>query len=57
MGSLTSAGDSGGHYKCDIKEQSSGRWFRTNDNNDPIPIEDEDISKSAYVVLYKKLMN
>ena len=56
-GSLTSTGDSVGHYICDIKEKSSGKWFRTNDNNNPIPIEEENVSKSAYVVLYKKTID
>ena len=56
-GNVTSTGYSVGHYICDVKDRSSGKWFRTNDNDDPIPIEDEDVSKSAYVVLYKRLMN
>ena len=56
-GHLTSTGYSEGHYVCDIKEKSSGKWFRTNDNNNPILIEEEEVSKSAYVVLYKKITN
>ena len=54
-GNVTSTGYSVGHYICDVKDRSSGKWFRTNDNNDPIPIREEDVSKSAYVVLYKRL--
>ena len=56
-GTLTSTGDSEGHYICDIKEKSSGKWFRTNDNTNPISIEEENVSKSAYVVLYKKTID
>ena len=54
QGTLALTGQSDGHYICDIKESSSGKWFRTNDNNHPIPIESQDVSKSAYVVLYKR---
>ena len=53
-GTLTAIGRSQGHYICDIKERSSGKWFRTNDNDNPIAIESEDVSRSAYVVLYRK---
>ena len=54
-GNLTRTGNSVGHYICDIKDRSSGKWFRTNDNDNPTPIQEEDVSKSAYVVLYKRL--
>ena len=54
-GNVTSTGYSVGHYICDVKDRSSGKWFRTNDNDDPIQIQEEDVSKSAYVVLYKRL--
>ena len=55
QGSIKSTGQSDGHYICDIKDRLSEKWFRTNDNNDPKPIKVEDISKNAYVILYKKL--
>ena len=54
-GNLRSTGESDGHYICDIKDKSSGKWFRTNDNSDPIQIELEDVSKFGYVILYKKV--
>jgi uncharacterized UBP type Zn finger protein len=53
--SVRSTGDSDGHYICDIKDRSSQKWFRTNDNNNPIPIELEEVSKFGYVILYKKI--
>ena len=56
-GRLNVAGESGGHYICDLKDKKSGMWYRTNDNNDPIQIDDINISKSAYVVLYRKFMD
>ena len=56
-GRLNATGESGGHYICDLKDKKSGMWYRTNDNNDPIQIYDINISKSAYVVLYRKLID
>ena len=56
-GTLTSSGHSEGHYICDLKDNSSRLWFRTNDNDDPQQMEQEDVTKSAYVILYKKIFN
>ena len=53
-GRLNLEGQSGGHYTCDIKEKVSNMWFKTNDEQDPVPIEVEDVSKYAYVVLLKR---
>ena len=53
-GSLNSSGQSQGHYICDVQEQSSKVWFRTNDNCLPVPILLEDVSKNAYVILLKR---
>ena len=55
QGIIKSTGESYGHYICDIKDKLSGKWFRTNDNNDPQPIKVEDISKNAYEILYKNI--
>ena len=55
QGSVNSSGRSEGHYICDIKERSTQQWFRTNDNNLPVPIEVEDVSQMGYVILYRKL--
>ena len=55
QGSVSTTGRSDGHYVCDLKDRSTGKWFRTNDNNDPQPIELVDVSNFAYVVLYRKL--
>ena len=57
QGSVRSTGESDGHYVCDIKERSTKMWFRTNDNNDPQPLEFEDVTKLAYVVLYRKMID
>ena len=53
-GSLRSTGESQGHYICDLKDKMSNLWFRTNDNCDPIPISNEDVSQYGYVVLFKR---
>ena len=52
-GSVDATGNSNGHYICDILEQNSKTWFRTNDNAEPLSIEVEDVSKQGYVILYK----
>ena len=44
-----------GHYLCDIKENITNKWFRTNDNSDPMPIRTTDVSQYGYVVLFKRV--
>ena len=53
-GTLRPDGTSEGHYLCDVKETSSNQWFRTNDSSLPVPIRTSELSKFAYVVLYKR---
>ena len=52
-GSVRRTGASVGHYVCDVKDKLSQQWFKTNDNKNPINIGLDDVSKHAYVVLYK----
>ena len=54
QGHVSREGDSQGHYICDIKDRLTGRWFRTNDNKIPIPIEIKEVSDLAYVIQYQK---
>ena len=54
QGTVTSAGDSQGHYICDVKNNSDGRWFRTNDNKEPKEIDKCDVSDVPYIVLLKR---
>ena len=56
-GRVNAAGQSGGHYICDLKDKKSGMWYRTNDNKDPVQINESKISKSGYVILYRKLID
>ena len=55
QGTLSRAGDSQGHYICDIKDNDSKQWFRTNDNHTPVHIETSEVSKKAYAVLFKRM--
>ena len=54
-GEIKSTGESTGHYICDVKEKYSNSWFRTNDSNIPYQINDRDVTKDAYIVLYKNI--
>ena len=54
-GRLSSTGDSQGHYMCDIKDNVTNRWFRTNDNSPPFPVRVSDVSQYGYVVLFKRV--
>ena len=53
-GSMTSDGDGQGHYICDVRCRETETWFRTNDNQNPIPISPHSVTKNAIVILYKR---
>jgi ubiquitin C-terminal hydrolase len=52
---MSSTGESGGHYICDVRENISNVWFKTNDDSDPIQIRNPEVSQYAYVVMYKRV--
>ena len=54
-GSITNTGGSQGHYLCDIRDKTTKKWFRTNDNTDPIQIRTSDVSQYGYVILFKRI--
>ena len=54
-GTLSSAGDSNGHYICDIKDKITDSWFRTSDETQPISIQNSEVSKLGYVALFKRV--
>ena len=54
VGTLSRTGFSQGHYICDVKEAKSSIWYRTNDEKFPIKLDVSEVSKNAYVVLYKR---
>ena len=55
-GRMELSGVSRGHYICDIRDKANKKkWYRTNDSCDPIPIQEKDVSKKGYVILFKRL--
>ena len=53
-GSINAFGESHGHYICDLQEAISNSWFRTNDNHYPVPINQDQVTSNAYVILMKR---
>ena len=51
---MTKDGQGQGHYICDVK-CSDNEWFRTNDNNQPIKLSFQDVTKQCVVALYKRI--
>ena len=54
QGAVEGTGMSTGHYICDVKTMPSGRWFRTNDNEEPRGILDHEVSHQSYVTLFRR---
>ena len=54
QGTLSSTGESHGHYICDIKDKNTNLWFKTNDNCAPVKIKVSDVSTNGYAILYKR---
>ena len=54
QGRINSSGESQGHYVCDVQDKFSTSWFRTNDNSYPVQINQDQVTKKAYVVLLKR---
>ena len=55
QGYMSDEGQTQGHYICDLKDIESKTWFRSNDNQNPIPISLTNVTKKPVVVLYKKI--
>ena len=55
QGSMLAGGETRGHYICDLKDDKSKLWFRTNDNLNPSEINLCDVTTKPVVVLYKKV--
>ena len=54
QGTITSDGQSRGHYVCDVKTLPHGNWFKTNDNLQPKQIHRSNVSQSPYVILFRR---
>ena len=57
QGLMLDEGETRGHYICDLKEEKSQQWFRTNDNLQPVKISSDNVTKKPAVVLYKKMIS
>lgn len=57
QGNMTRDGKGEDHFICDVKENRSQTWYRTNDNRDAIPIYSDDVTKTPSIVLYKNMRN
>ena len=44
-----------GHYQADILDKKSDKWIRTSDDEDPVIISKDNITKAGYIFLYKKV--
>ena len=51
--SMTRDGEGQGHYICDVKAKDN-QWYKTNDNDSPVQISRQHVSKKSAVVLYRK---
>ena len=52
---MSEDGETQGHYICDLEDKQTLVWFRTNDNQEPIPISLDNVTKNAVVILYRKI--
>ena len=56
LGNITRSGDTWGHYICDVRDKWF-RWYRTNDNQNPIQLKVSDVSKKGYAIMFKRVAN
>ena len=54
-GSISKLNASRGHYVCDIKENGSNLWYRTNDDCEPFEINTENVSSQGYAILLRRI--
>ena len=43
------------HYMCDLKSHQDGLWYHTSDAARPRPLRLDEVSKKAFIVLYKRV--
>ena len=55
QGQMSEDGETQGHYICDLEDKQTLVWFRTNDNQEPIPISLDNVTKNAVVILYRRI--
>ena len=52
---MSEDGETQGHYICDLEDKQTLVWLRTNDNQEPIPISLDNVTKNAVVILYRRI--
>ena len=55
QGHISEDGETQGHYICDLEDMETSAWFRTNDNQQSIPIRLADVTHNPVVILYRKI--
>ena len=53
-GTVTSTGQSSGHYICDVKPKFSNEWYRTDDTKTFKLKDENNVTNLSYVTLYRK---
>ena len=53
-GQMNRRGDTAGHYTADVKNHKLKQWFRTSDNDIPVPITSDQVTKRGYIILYSR---
>ena len=43
-----------GHFRADVKNKETGKWFRTSDNDQPKELAKGGLTKKGYIFLYKR---
>ena len=52
---MSEDGETRGHYICDLEDKQTLVWFRTNDDQEPISISLDNVTKNAVVILYRRI--
>ena len=54
IGEVNSKGADNGHYICDVKYHRNGKFYRTNDSQQPVLLKKTEVTKRGYFLLYKR---
>ena len=53
-GGIRDENASGRHYMCDTKNKEDGSWYYTSDASEPKKLEESNVTKKAFIVLYMR---
>ena len=54
-GVLYQDGRSSGHYTADVFNNVTSSWWRTSDNERPVPLSTSDVTKKGFIYLLKNV--